>query len=502
MSEKDGKEERTAKSEEESKGGKEGLQKLLKDLGFIGAWKIISALTGFLMVPILTKALGPENYGLWALVSVTYALFSIILLMGSPFSIARLFPEKNDEERGRDLSSVLVVVTLSLGIFGAVILLFPSILADTVFEGRTSVVKIVVFILISGSFKGLFMSVFRALREMKKFSVISIVEDIMKTSGFIIIILLGHGLIGILGVSLLVYTIFSIVLLYMVKDKIKLRRPKTKSIKEYFSLGIPTIPSGISEVIVITSDKYLIAMILGATSVGYYAPAYNLGEMFPKFVTGMLGLVLLPTLAKHYEDGNTSQVEDMMHLCIKYFILFSLPLIVVFALIGRNFLATFTTPEIAANASIILVLSSIVGLLMGLEIIFQQSISLKKDTKLIGMMWSIAAVLNVVGNIIFIPRYGILAAGLTSIASYLFLVLFTIFYTMKHLYFPIDLRMIGKITLSVGLMGITLGLIDNYVWQNLPFLILVGIVSYFAYLYITKTLTTREVTFIKNTFAP
>lgn len=490
------------KRNEDANDGSKGLEKLLKDLGIIGASKIVSMISSLLLIPILTKTLGPYNYGLWAQVTVTLPLFAIILEMGVPFSIARLFPARDEKERGRDLSSVLVVVTLALGIFGAILLLFPSILADTVFDGHILIVQIVVFLVIAHCFNGLFLSVFRALREMKTLGIINIVRRLSELGIMGSIALLGYGLIGVLGGALFSYTIFVFILLYMVRDRIKLRKPKIGPMKEYFSLSIPTMPAGVSELIVIMSDRYLVGIFLGATYVGYYAPAYALGETAPKFVTGMLALVLFPTLSKHFEDGNTSQVKHIIHLCTKYFVLFSLPLIIGFTIIGRSLLSAFTTPEIASNAYIILILSSIVGLLMGLETIFRQTIGLKKDTKLIGIMWTIAAVLNVGANIVLIPEYGILAAGLTSIAAYLVVALFAIFYTMKHMYVPIDFVVIGKIVLSAGFMGATLLLVNVYIWQNLLFSIVIGVVSYFLYLYVTNALTADEIRFIKNTFVP
>ncbi len=485
-----------------NKGSDKGLEKLLKDFGIIGASKIVSMMSSFLLIPLLTKTLGPYNYGLWAQVMVILPLFSILLKMGAPFSIARLFPAKDDKEKGKGLSSVLVVVTLSLGVFGGIFLLFPSILADTVFDGHILIVQIVVFMVIAECFNGLFLSVFRALREMKTFGIINIIRRISEISILGSIALLGYGLIGVLAGALFTYVVFAFILLYIVRKRIKLRKPEISSIKEYFSLSIPTVPSGISELVVIMSDKYLVGLFLGTISVGFYAPAYSLGEIAPKFVTGMLAIVLFPTLSKHFEDGNTSQVKNIIHLCTKYFVLFSLPLIAGFTIIGKDFLTVVTTPEIASNAYLILITSSVVGLLMGLEIIFRQTIGLKKDTKLIGLMWGIAAVLNVGANIILIPRYGILAAGVTSIASYLVVASFGIFYTMKHMYFPIDFNVMGKIALSVGLMASTLLLVNNYLWQDLLFSIAVSITSYLLYLYITGALTSDEIGFIKNTFAP
>ncbi|MFW6196538.1 MAG: oligosaccharide flippase family protein, partial [Thermoplasmatota archaeon] len=451
---------------------------------------------------VLIKSLGAYGYGLWGIICVTMPILSMIFRLGAPFSIIRLFPAEDREEKGEGLSSVLLVVTAILIIFSVILLIFPEILANTVFDGHILIVQIVVFLVITHTLNELFISVFRALREMKTYSIINIAKRSSEVGSMVIAALLGYGIVGVILAVLGVYVISTFILLYMVRHRIKLRAPRLEKIKEYFSLSVPTVPAGISQGLVIMSDRYIIGVILGATYVGYYAPAYSYGEIIPKFVAGILGLVLFPTLSKHYEEGKISKVKNILTLCTKYFILFTVPFIIGFLAVGKLFLTRFTTPTVAANGYLILVLSSIVGLLMGLEIIFIQAVNMKKRTKLIGTIWVIAAVVNIGGNIIFIPKFGIMAAALTSIGSYSIVTGFALYFTSKHISLPLDFIMIGKIIFSAVLMGLTLAMVNIYVWQNLILLTVIGVVSYFIYLYLTKALTSNEINFIKNTFVP
>jgi len=490
------------KQEDGSSDRKKSLEKLLKDLGFVGVSKVVSTIASLILISVLIKTLGTYGYGLWGIICVTMPILSMVFRLGAPFSIIRLFPAKDQEEKGEGFSSVLLVVTAILIIFSVILLIFPEILSNTVFDGHILIVQIVVFLVITHTLNELFISVFRALREMKTYSIINIAKRSSEVGSMVTAALLGYGIVGVVLAVLGVHVLFTFVLLYMIRHRIKLRTPNLESIKEYFSLSIPTVPAGISQGLVIMSDRYIIGVILGATYVGYYAPAYSLGEIVPKFVAGILGLVLFPTLSKHYEDENISKVKDILNLSTKYFILFTAPFIIGFLAVGKLFLTRFTTPTVAANGYLILVLSSIVGLLMGLEIIFIQAVGLKKRTKLIGTIWVIAAVVNIVGNIILIPRFGIISAVITSIASYLVVTGFALYFTSKHISLPLDFIMIGKIIFSAVLMGFTLTIVNIYVWQNIIILTGIGIVSYFIYLYLTNALTSSEINFIKNTFIP
>ncbi|MEF8873753.1 MAG: oligosaccharide flippase family protein [Candidatus Thermoplasmatota archaeon] len=471
---------------------------MAKDMGIVGFSRLYGTLIDLIMISVLTKSLGAYGYGLWTQVLVFLPLFTMVLKFGTSFSIVRLFPEKDMEEVGTDFSSISILVSLALFLFTVGLFLFPDLLADAIFDGHIILVQILALLTFTYSLNGLFSSVFRAFREMKKLESINIAKNTAKISLIAIAVYLGYGLVGVLLSILLVLGVFSLVLFYLVRDKIPLKRPNISPLKEYLSLGLPTVPAHLAELTVIISDRYIIGLLLGATYVGYYAPAYSVGEIAPKFITGVLMVVLLPTLSDYYQEGNISKVKNVLTLSTKYFLSFAVPLIVGFIIIGKDFLTRFTTPEIASNGYVILMLSSVVGLLMGLEGIFIQGVYLKKRTKLIGIFWGIAAVLNLAGNIIFVPRIGILAAGITSILSYMVMTGFVMNFTRKKLSYSIDHQMIAKIVLSAVLMGFLLFIIRSYIWDSLSFLIAAAVSTYLFFLYLFKIIGKKEIDFLKN----
>jgi len=452
----------------------------------------------FLMISLLTKTLGAYGYGLWTQVSVAFPFFGMVFTLGMPFSVKRLFPDKEMEKMGEDLSSLLFFLASVSSLFALVLFIFPDILAETIFDGHTIIVQIMAFMLFTHTMNALLSSVFRAFREMKKLEIINIIKSTAKIGFIGLVVFLGYELIGVLLAILFVWCGLLLVLFYLVRNKLPLGWPKLSSLKEYLSLGLPTIPAGLASVTVIISDRYLIGIFLGTTEVGYYAPPYSIGEIAPKFLAGVLGIVLLPALSGYYEAGQTAKVKKVLHLSTKYFLMFSVPLIAGFGVVGREFLSWFTTPEIAANGYIILILSSIVGLLMGLEVIFVQGVYLKKRTKLIGIFWAIAAFLNLTGNIIFLPRIGILAAGITSVLSYIVVTGLVIIFTRKKLSYSMEHVMITKIFFSAGLMTVVLVSIRSYVWENLLFSIFIGIALHIIFLYLFRVIGEKEIDLIKN----
>ena len=72
-----------------------------------------------------------------------------------------------------------------------------------------------------------------------------------------------------------------------------------------------------------------------------------------------------------------------------------------------------------------------------------------------GTTWGIAAVLNLVLNIIFVPFLGIIGAALITLIAYLVAFIITMTYSIKFFKFDFDLVFILKsVTASVFMSGI------------------------------------------------
>ena len=77
-----------------------------------------------------------------------------------------------------------------------------------------------------------------------------------------------------------------------------------------------------------------------------------------------------------------------------------------------------TTPEIALNGYLVTPFVALSALLFGVYGIIMNLIILEKKTKIIGIIWTIAALISLL-NIVLVPIFGILAAAAVTLLSYL-----------------------------------------------------------------------------------
>ncbi len=487
-------------SEEDDKTSKSdgGLNKVVQDMGVIGISRILFTIAGIILIPVLTKNLGAEGYGLWSQAIVTITISVMVLRLGTPLSIARLFPGKNMDQIREDLYSILTLVVFVTGLFSLILYTFPEPLADAIFEGNVLIVRIVAVIIFVNCLDKILMAVFQAFREMKKHAIVEVVSRYIEVGLAISLVLLGYGIIGAILSVLIVRGFLSIVLLVLIHNKIPFRKPKFAPIKEYIYVGLPATPGAISHLIVDMSDRYVIGIFLGATYVGYYAPSYALGMMIPTFIAGILAFVLLPNLSKFYENNSIVAIRNVFRLCTKYFLLISVPSLVGIIIVGKSILLVFTTPEIAQEGYLVLVLSSVVGILIGIYSIYKNTLYLKKRTKLFTVFWAVGATVNLVGNILLVPLMGIVAAGLTTILSYLIVTISVLYFSFKNIPADIDYLSIAKVIISSISMGFILVILNSFVWSNFVFLIGTGILVYFSILYTIKGINKKEIRYLKK----
>ncbi len=479
------------------------LKKVVEDMGVIGLSNIIISARGIILLPIMTRYLGAEGYGLWVMGMATIGVALPIMVLGLPYSMTRIFPSRdNVDDVGKDFFSISFLVFLSSLGFSIILLLFPQFLANSLFEGRILVVRILALILFVYSTNNMMINVFRAFREMKKFSVLDVSHKLSEIGLAALFVVAGYGLIGALIGVLIVRVILFIILIIMLLKKFKFSFPDLSRTKEYLDFGVPTIPANLSHWIVSTSDRYLIGIFLSATFVGYYNPGYSIGKIVPFLIAGVYGLVLPPTLSEYYEKGMMEKLEQVLTLSLKYFFIISIPFLFGILLLYEPILKLLTgNATIAAEGGVIAIYTAFTGLIYGVGVLFSQILVIKKRTKIIGIKWTVAAAINFGANIVLIPILGIIGAAITTIIAYSITTILTLYFTVfdeKEIHLDLDYRSYSKIIFSSVFMALIIYLIKQNIWTNLFFLILVGIVIYFSLMYMIGGINKKEIRFLKS----
>lgn len=472
-------------------------RKFTKEIGLIGITNLAMALRGILLLPIITKFLGVTQYGIWAQLVVITSLVTPIINLGLPYALVRFLPGEKNKAEIQD--GIYSVVTL-LFILGLIVSLGFFLLAGPIssfLQCESILVQILALAILFESLNQVFLNVFRAFREIKKYSFFIIFQGLGEVALIILFIILGYGLFGAVLALLAIRVINFLITGAIVIRKVGIKFPTFSRIKEYIHFSLPTVPGNISNWFVHFNDRFLIGYFLGAFFVGYYVPVYTLGAIVA-FFESPLSFLLPSVLSKLYDENKINEVKNYLRYSLKYLLMITIPAFFGLSVLAKQLLTILSTSQIAENGYLLVPFMALSMLFYGAYGVIPQILVLVKKTSILGKIWVIATFLNLVLNIILIPYFGILAAALNTLLTYLFIFATSCYYSFKYLRFKIEWNSIQKSILASLVMSVSIVLINPAGILKVLSAILSGAIIYGILLFLLGAIDKKEIEFFKS----
>lgn len=476
------------------------IQKFTKDVGWIATASLLTGLIGIFLLPIITKILGAHAYGIWSQVGVTIGLVSVISGLGLGSSIIRFLAAEKDKKNIQEIfySTIASVFFVSL-IASFLLILFSNSIASSLFDGATNIVMIIAFIIPISCINAIYLAFFKAFRQMKTFSIFTFVKSCITLGLVFYMVLSGYGIFGAVISLLICEIIIFFIVFSLITPRIGIKLPHFSEIKPLLYYALPLVPTNLVWWIVASSDRYIIAYFLGVTSVGFYSAGYGLGIITQKFILP-IEIALTPTLSKLYDEGRIDDVKIYLRYSLKYFLMLGIPSFFGLSVLSKQILSILTTPEIALNAYLVTPIVVLGAILWGSYAVIYMPILLAKKTSILGVVWGIAAFVNLSLNIIIVPYIGILGAAITTLITYAMVLVIGTHFSFKYLKFDIDWLFILKSIAASIIMSLIIWYISPIQLLDLLLWIGIGAGIYAAILFLLKGFTREELKFFRELF--
>lgn len=470
-------------------------------VGLVGLVNLIVSLRGLILLPILTTTLGTELYGVWTQILVTVSLLMPIGLLGLNIAMIRFFAgEKDMNKIKREFQSVVTLTTLFSVSLALIIFILAKPFAIAFFGGSDSIIYLHLLspIILLSVLDLLCIEFFRALQQMKKYTVILILQQILEIIFISYAVLSGYSLFGALLPLIAIRTVLLLFGFLSIYLQIGIIRPNLNLtvLKPYLSFGLPLLPAAISYWVINLSDRYVIGYFLGVASVGIYSAAYNIGSIVGIFMTP-ISLNLLPAISNLYENNRMGELKTHLKYSLKFYLMFAIPSLFGLIVLSKSLLSTLTTPEFFFAYSVVPIVALGV-LLLNCRAVFFDVLTLRKRTRMIGVVNSIAALFNLILNIILVPVIGILGAAISTLVT--FFVCAAIFgsASFKELPFEIDFKFALKCIVASIPMAFVVWKLDPYGIVNILISVGIAAVIYFGILILLRGFTKEEYEFLKS----
>ena len=472
-------------------------KKFTKDVGLVGITELAIALKGLIVMPIITKLLGPQNFGVWSQLVVTIALIAPLATLGLPYAMVRFLAAEKNKDKFRDgvWSVVAIVFCVALAVC-LLIAAFSTPIAKF-FGGDQILVQILALAIVIECLNQVLFNVFRTLQEIGRYSFFTALQVFGEVGLVSSLILSGNGLTGatfsLLAIRLVVFIIMGTTIIF----KIGIKLPAFTQLKDYLFFSLPNLISGIAFWIVQSSNRYLIGFFSGAIAVGYFVPAYTIGNIIALFFAP-LSFILPAILSKLYDENKIDAVKFYLKYSLKYFLAIAIPAIVGLSSLSRQLLERFSTAEIADKAYYVVLPVAIGTAFYGIYNIFVQILVLCKQTKAVGAIWSKAALLSLVASLLFIPRFGIMGAATALLAAFTYSLIATGKLAFENFRFDIDGLFIIKSLASSALMTPLIFWLDPSGLLDTVATIALGAAAYFISIFLMRGFDKKEISFLKT----
>lgn len=390
-----------------------GKKALKAGMGYTVGNMLVKGLS-FLSIPVFARLLTIPDYGIYNTFASYVSILSVIIgfALHSSIKNARFdFPDL----LGDYCSSVTIMVLLNTAFLGILACLFAGPLAQLLRLDQPFLVILIVlesFGMSMISFYNCYLSVDFRYKEYLILSLIYALCGIFLSVVLILTVFDEQRYMGRVLGTMLPATVLGIFLVIQIFRKV---RPRYS--KEYWSYGLkislPIVPHGLSQLLLAQFDRIMINNTIGSTEAGLYSFAYNVGVIF-QVVTNSLDTAWIPWFFEKMERKDYGSIRKVANIYT------------IFVSLGATALMLVSPEIITVLGTAKYFPSRYVGIPIVLAMFYAFLYTLPssveyfyKKTYLIAIGTMSAALVNIVLNAVFIPRYGYIAAAYTTVVCYL-----------------------------------------------------------------------------------
>jgi len=412
-----------------------GFQKYFQSTGWMFAARVLSMAVSFFTTVFVARHLGPENLGQLNYAVSFVGIFSFLASLGIDNVLYRDLIRHPD--RKKEFLGSALLLKLAGGIATAVI-----VVVSAVFFAQNDVSRVLILIL-SGTFLFNEFQIinfeFQARVKSKYPSIVIFLITIILNLLKILVIVAGKGVIYLAFVLLLEPILYALFYWFIYEKKIEERlfpwKFDAQIARQLLSDSWPLIFTSAFMLVYGRIDQVLIKYMMNASAVGIYSAAVTVAEVW-YFIPGIIVSSLFPAIInskKVSEKFYSARLQKLAFFLFICAVAICLP-VTIFAplaiqiLYGKAFLGSVAILRIYVWAAV----GTFLGILVDNYLIAENYRGILITRSFVPM------IINIILNILWIPKYGIVGSAYATLLSYSLgpLIIFAFHKTRRQIFNP------------------------------------------------------------------
>jgi len=433
---------------------KEHIARLTSDSAVYGISAVLGRFLNFLLVPFYTNIFPADEYGLVTVAYSFIAFLNVVYALGFETAFMRFLEARREADRADVFSAPFWTIAAAAAAFSAAIALSENPLSDALLIPRewSAIVPLSAAILALDALNVIPFAALRMDRRAGRFAAI-------RLAGILVNIALN--LILVLGLRMSIVAVFisnlaasAATTLLLAPVIVRDLRPRVKPdlLRAMLAFGLPTIPAGISAMLIQVVDRPLIQRIAGDAAAGVYGANYRLGIIMMLVVT-MFQYAWQPFAL---QSASMPEARRLFARVMTYFVLAGslvtaaggmfiddvavIPLIHGKALLGSAYREGLSIVPIVLFSY----------LWTGIGAVLTAGLLIEKRTAYLALVTAVGAAVNVAVNLLLIPPLGYTGGALATLASYVCMT--ALYWFISRRVYPVEWEYarIGKILLALA----------------------------------------------------
>jgi len=449
----------------------------------------------FLLLPIYTYFLTPEDYGITNMVASFSGVAIYIIAFSLYSSVIRFYVDyKDDRERlKRFFGSIIIFVFISGIVFFLLVILFRHQIIEWFFEGIPFFPYILISIstLIFSTLHLIHQNILKGMQEGKKLIIINLIVFFFTVLlNLLFICIFKFGALGVLLTTLIINVLYIFVLVFdLIKNNLIKFCLDFNLLKAALKYSIPILPHDISTQIAQFASRVFINKTDSLANVGIYSVSNHFGSVID-LIQASFNQAFQPWFFETMKERNDESCINIISLSsflmiIYTFIYMGIGLFsqeVIILLLPKSYALAWTViPILVLGFSVKSIYYFYVNILF----------YYKKAVRVLFISTITGSLIDIILAYYLVPHYGMYGAAIAFVFAKIIVVIIVVFLSKR--FDDIGYRVLNMLKIiipSLIFMGIGLYLsytkyLTSFSWTNLAFKLLVCVL-YMIFVFFTN----------------
>lgn len=404
------------------------MSQIKKNFIYNVLYQILILILPLVTVPYISRILGVRGVGIYSYTYSIVSYFILIAMLGiNNYGNRTIAKVRDDKEK---LSKTFISI-YSIQLFMSTIMLVLYLIYALVFEHNYFSITLIQVIALIATFFDINWFFF----GLEKFKITVTRSTLLKILSLILIFMFVKTK-NDLWIYTLIMTISTLVsqliLLPFLLKEIKFIKVTKKDviphIKPCLILFIPVVAVSLYKVM----DKIMLGLLANVNEVGYYEQAEKIVSL-PIGIVTALGTVMLPRISNLVSKGDNSKVLEYIEKSIKFMMFLAFPICLGLIGISSDFVPIFLGNAFNKSSVLIYYLSITIIFISFANIIRTAYLIPKEKDKVFITSVVLGAIVNLIINILLIPRFLSIGACIGTIFAELFVMMYQVLCVRKEL---------------------------------------------------------------------